>query len=187
MVDPATIVLDPAKVEQERRAQLEPNSPAPAARHSSNPSPRKTADPGEEYRTGIGFKQTGMYREALSKFEAAERDSGYRFKASVQRGLCLKTIGRLDDAAAAFRHALAVNGAKTSDVMHVRYVLGLTLDGMGLRDEARGQYQAIHEADPSFRDVASRVASGERLSTISPRRRSFLSVSWLRSFRETWL
>jgi tetratricopeptide (TPR) repeat protein len=105
------------------------------------------------------LKQAGLYREALKKFEAAEGDPAYHFKASAQRGLCLRAIGKLDDAAVSFHHALAGNGAKATEILHVRYVLAVTLDTLGHRDEAHEQYREIHEADPNFKDIARRIDS----------------------------
>jgi tetratricopeptide (TPR) repeat protein len=178
MVDPATIVLDPANLAGERVVPTQASVPSPGAVSPASPSPRKPVDPAEEYRKGVGLKQKGMFQDAMSKFEAAAKDSGHRFKALVQRGLCLKAIGRLDDAASAFRHALAVTGAPVSDVMHVRYVLGLTLDGLGLPEEARDQFQAIHEVDPAFRDIADRLERG----TGFPHSR----LAWIKSLRLSW-
>ena len=59
-------------------------------------------DPAELYREGLGLKEAGLYREALKKFEAAEGNQAYRFKASAQKGFCLRAIGKLDDAVVYF-------------------------------------------------------------------------------------
>ena len=119
-----------------------------------------------------------MYREALKKFEEAEGDPVYRFKAAAQRGFCLRAIGKLDDAALSFRHALAVNGAKATDILQVRYVLGMTLDTSGHRDEAYEQYRKIHEVDPNFKDIARRIDFADE----SPK----FPLSLLKSLRQNW-
>lgn len=119
-----------------------------------------------------------MYREALKKFEAAEGNQAYRFKASAQKGFCLRAIGKPDDAVVSFRHTLALNGAKASDILHVRYVLGVTLDALGHSDEAQEQYREIHDADPTFKDVAKRIDSVDD----SPR----FPVSFLKSLKQNW-
>ena len=134
--------------------------------------------PAEWYAQGLSLKQAGLYREALKKFEAAERNPAYRFKASAQRGFCLRAIGRLDDAAVSFRHALAVNGANATDILHVRYVLALTLDTMDHRDEAYEQYREIHEADPNFKDIARRIDPADD----SPG----FPLSLFKSLRQNW-
>ena len=130
------------------------------------------------YREGLDLKEAGSYREALEKFEAAEGNQAYRFKASAQKGFCLRAIGKLDDAVVSFRHALALNGAKATDILHVRYVLALTLDTLGHSDEAQAQYREIYEADQNFKDVANRIGFCDD----SPR----IPVSFLKSLRQNW-
>ena len=90
----------------------------------------------------------------------------------------MRAIGKLDDAAVLFRHALSVNGAKTTNILHVRYVLALTLETLGHREEADAQYREIHGADPNFKDVADRIDSVE----YSPR----FPLSLFRSLRQNW-
>jgi hypothetical protein len=60
-------------------------------------------------------------------------------------------------------------------VLHVKYVLGMTLDGLGRNDEADTQYRQIYEADPTFRDIARRL---DRESQSPP--------SWLESLKLRW-
>jgi tetratricopeptide (TPR) repeat protein len=194
-VDPRTVLLDPARLSQESQ-KLAPtptpvtvpvtvrrDTPVPApviVPQDTPPPPAASArkDSAEMYGEGLGLKEAGLYREALKKFEAAERDPVYRFKASAQKGFCLRAIGKLDDAVVSFRHALALNGAKATDILHVRYVLAVTLDTMGHCDGAQEQYREIHEADPTFKDVADRIDSVDD----SPR----FPVSFLKSLRQNW-
>ena len=182
VVDPRTILLDPARLSQESRKPVSAPVPMPASMPQDTPPPSVVAVRenvhAEWYKEGLRLKQTGLYREALKKFEAAEGDPAYRFKASAQRGLCLRAIGKLDDAAVLFRHALSVNGAKTTNILHVRYVLALTLETLGHREEADAQYREIHGADPNFKDVADRIDSVE----YSPR----FPLSLFRSLRQNW-
>jgi type II secretory pathway predicted ATPase ExeA len=182
VVDPRTILLDPARLSQESQKHVPTPVPVPVSVAHDTPVPplASVQENGstELYREGLGLKQAGLYREALKKFEAAERDPAYRFKASAQRGFCLRAIGKLDDAAVSFRHALAVNGAKTSDILHVRYVLALTLDTTGHGDEAYEQYREIHDADPNFKDIASRIGPVDD----SPG----FPLSWFKSLRQNW-
>jgi general secretion pathway protein A len=182
VVDPSSILLDAETLERESR-EWAPASPAQApdplhAMPSPLSPPVPPIDPGNLYRQGLDLKQAGSYREALKKFERAEQDHAYRFKAAAQRGLCLRAIGKLDDAALSFRHAMAVNGAKANDILHVRYVLGLTLESLGKSDEAQTLYQEIYHADPQFRDVADRIdlengATGFPLSLLQSLRRNW--------------
>ncbi|MDN5940391.1 MAG: AAA family ATPase [Nitrospira sp.] len=194
VVDPRTVILDPVRLSEESQ-EREPApvpvivpvpvpvpSPVPApVQHDTPAAPLTSVSENvstELYREGLGLKQAGLYREALKKFKAAEEDPTYRFKAAAQRGFCLRAIGKLDDAATSFRHALAVNGAKTTDILHVRYVLALTLDTSGHCDEAYEQYREIHKADPNFKDIAHRIDSAD-----NPPRFPF---SLFRSLKQNW-
>ncbi|MEI8016458.1 MAG: AAA family ATPase [Nitrospira sp.] len=193
VVDPRTIILDPARLSQESQGGLTPPPipmtvrlgtpvPVPVTVPHETPAPPAASvqekGPSGLYREGLGLKEAGLYREALKKFEAAERDSAYRFKASAQKGFCLRAIGKLDDAVVSLRHALALNGAKSTDILHVRYVLALTLDALDHHAEAQEQYREIHEADPNFKDVAHRVDSVDD----SPR----FPLSIFKSMRQNW-
>jgi general secretion pathway protein A len=182
VVDPRTIILNPARLDQESQQHVLMPALTPVTLPQDPPPPpaasvqeKKSSD---LYREGLALKETGSYREALEKFDAAERDPVYRFKASAQKGFCLRAIGKLDDAALSLRHALDVNGAKATDILHVRYVLARTLDALDHNNEAQEQYREIHDADPNFKDVASRVGSIDD----SPR----LPLSILKSLRQNW-
>lgn len=178
VVDPKAILLDTDRLARESQERVQ----KPAAVRHDTPAQPVAAVPGNAsadlYRQGLDLKRAGSYREALKKFEAAERDPAYRFKAPAQRGFCLRAIGRLEDAAASFRHALAVDGANASDLLYVRYVLALTLDMMDQGDAAQEQYREIHEADPNFRDIASRMQSVDN----SPR----FPLSLFKSLKQNW-
>ena len=182
VVDPGTISLDPARLNQESKKLAPTPPPVPKAVPQDTP-PAETAgggeeDPAEMYRKGLDLKEARSYREALKKFEAAEKNQAYRFKASAQKAFCLRAIGKLDDAVISFRHALALNGAKAADILHVRYVLALTLDTMGHSDEAQALYREIYDADPNFKDVANRIASLDD----SPG----FPASFLKSLKQNW-
>jgi tetratricopeptide (TPR) repeat protein len=181
-VDPRTVILDPIRLSQESQEQVPASTPVRVSAPPNTPPPPvatvQEKAPTLLYREGLGLKEAGLYREALKKFEAAEGDLVYRFKAAAQKGFCLRAIGKFDDAITTFRHALAVNGAKTTDILHVRYVLALTLDAVNHRDEAQEQFREIHEADPNFKDVANRIGSLDD----SPG----FPVSFLKSLKQNW-
>lgn len=196
VVDPRTIILNPARLDLESQQHVpmpaavslpvpvRRNAPAPpfVTMPQDTPSPPAALatenGPSELYRDGLGLKEKGSYREALKKFDAAEKDPTYRFKASAQKGFCLRAIGKLDDATQSLRHALDVNGAKVSDILQVRYVLARTLDTLGHNHEAQEQYREIHDADPNFKDVAHRIDSADH----SPQ----FSLSFFKSLKHNW-
>lgn len=182
VADPRNLILDPARLNQESKELASMPTPDPETMPQDTPPPPAASaiedDTAELYREGLDLKEAGSYSEALKKFEAANGAPAYRFKAKAQGGFCLRALGKLDDAVVSFRHALALNGAKATDILQVRYVLALTLDEMGHSDEAQTQYREIHEADPNFKDVASRIASVDDSAKFP--------ISFLKSLRQNW-
>ena len=191
VVDPRTIQLDPDRLAGESQPVRQSSAPVRQAPEVSLPAAAealpKDADGGGAYRQGLDLKRGGQFDEAVERFEAAGQDPQYRFKALAQRGLCLKAIGRLNDAADAFRDALAANEATPSDLLNVRYLFAQTLDSLGETDQARAQYRMIHEINPFYRDISDRVTAMDKTSLFSLLRGSFFQpMSWLRSFKERW-
>ena len=180
VVDPRTLLLDSARLSHESQERVRKPMPVPVSHDVPAISVAAVRENGSTglYKEGLGLKQAGLYREALKKFEAAKCDSAYRFKASAQQGFCLRELGKLDDAVVSFRQALASNGAKATDILHVRYVLALTLDRIGHSTEASDQYRVIHEADPTYRDIASRIDSSN--SSVG------FPLSWFKSLKQNW-
>ncbi len=191
IVDPRTIQLDPERVAREAPVPQSPPPPVPQASEAPHTrtdcaSFREDLDP-QLYQAGLDLKQAGHYVEALKKFEAAGKDPARRFMSTAQQGICLRAIGRLDDAVASFRQALAVNGAKTADLLNVRYLLAQTLDHLGQNQQAQEQYRMIYQVDPLFRDVADRVAEKVEPSSRSYSRGTFLlPMQWMKSLKERW-
>ncbi|MCP9468667.1 MAG: AAA family ATPase [Nitrospira sp.] len=190
-VDPQTIQLDPDQVAGE--SQISP-APPPSTDRTVEIQAARSAEHVElenlgleSYQEGMDLKQSGRYEEAVKKFQAAEQDPTFRFLARVQQGMCLRAAGRLDEAAASFRRALAVNGAKTEDLLNVRYVLGQVLDKMGRFREAQEEYRVIHRVDPLFRDIADRVDGDDpgRGSPAGAGSRS-QAMTWLRTPMAWW-
>ncbi|MCP9440091.1 MAG: AAA family ATPase [Nitrospira sp.] len=159
-VDPKAIQLDDEQLAREALAARHtvaqrPTIERPPMQSVHQPSQQFVA--AHPYQEGLDLKQVGRYEEAVKKFEAAESDPAVCFLATVQQGLCLRSLGRLDRAAASFHRALEADGAKPDDLLNVRYLLAQTLEQLKRGQEAMVQYRLIYEANPLFRDVAERI------------------------------
>jgi type II secretory pathway predicted ATPase ExeA len=132
------------------------------AEPSGNASRHETA---EWYERGLAHKKAGRHKEALHQFSLAAQDESLTFKAMAQAGLCLKSIGRPEEAVTAFRRALQCQRQSTFDTIQVRYLLARMLEGLGRIDETLEHYRWIRREDPGFKDVAERI---ERLSRRRP-------------------
>ncbi|MCP9451558.1 MAG: AAA family ATPase [Nitrospira sp.] len=195
-VDPKTIHLDPEELTKESlvlpsassRRETATSEVARSVHDERRPAATQPYQ-AHPYQEGLDLKQVGRYEEAIKKFAAAEHDPAVRFLSIVQQGLCLRSMNRLEEAASAFQRALTADGARTEDLLNVRYVLAQVFEKMGRVDAAREQFHLIYEADPLFRDVAERIEQKD-----GTKRRSFHSfdhprflswwqvpVSWFKS------
>lgn len=121
--------------------------------------------PAERYERGLALKKAGQHRAAIAQLEMAVADPVLALKAYAQIGLCSKMIGRLEDAVAAFRHALSAPGGSPKETVQILYVLGRTLESLGRVGETLEAYRWIRREEPDYRDVTDRI---ERLSARRP-------------------
>ena len=128
-------------------------------------SSEPVVSPAERYERGLALKMAGQHKAAIAQFEMAVPDPSLALKAHAQIGLCSKTIGRLEDAVAAFRQALTAPGGSPKETVQILYVLGRTLESLGRVGETLEAYRWIRREDPDYRDVTDRI---ERLSTWRP-------------------
>ncbi|MGB4069687.1 MAG: tetratricopeptide repeat protein [Nitrospira sp.] len=118
----------------------------------------------ELYERGFVLMQLRMFHPAIDDFQTAARDARYAGKAYVPMALCLKALGRQEEAVAAFRQALTSPLVSPVEQRHILYQLGQTLESLGRWAESLEVYGWIRTGDPGFRDVAQRmkyVSSGK--------------------------
>lgn len=119
----------------------------------------------ELYERGFVLMELRMFHPAIDDFQTAARDARYAGKAYVPMALCLKALGRHDEAIAAFRRAIMSPMVSPVEQRHILYHLGRLLESLGRCAESLEVYGWISKGDPGFRDVAQRikyVSSGKR-------------------------
>jgi tetratricopeptide (TPR) repeat protein len=126
------------------------------------------------YERGRTLRQSKLYRQALEDFQRATHDPYYTGQAHTQIGLCLRAMGRHDDAITALRYALNSPSLSLEEVLHVHYLLADSLEALGRSAEALEAYNAIRQEDPAFLDVDARI---KRLCGVA---HTFLTRGWLR-------
>ncbi|MBM4126704.1 MAG: tetratricopeptide repeat protein [Nitrospira sp.] len=132
---------------------------------SIDDSSAPVVSPAERYERGLALKKAGQHKAAIAQLEMAVADPTLALKAYAQIGLCSKAIGRLEDAVAAFRHALSAPGGSPRETVQILYVLGRTLESLERVGETLEAYRWIRREEPDYRDVADRI---ERLSARRP-------------------
>ncbi len=111
----------------------------------------------ELYERGLVLMELRMFHPAIDDFQTVARDARYAGKAYVPMALCLKAIGRHEEAVVAFRQAITSPLVSPVEQRHILYQLGQTLESLGRWAESLEVYGWIHEGDPGFRDVAQRI------------------------------
>jgi tetratricopeptide (TPR) repeat protein len=124
------------------------------------------------YERGLLLKKVQIFDMALTEFQQATTDPQQAGKAFAQVGLCLKALGREDDAVRAFRQALETGSFSTLERVHIQYLLAQTLESLDQEFEALMVYRRIRREHPNFQDVDARIQD--------------LSSGRLRSRRRLW-
>jgi tetratricopeptide (TPR) repeat protein len=111
----------------------------------------------ELYERGFVLMELRMFHPAIDDFQTAARDARYAGKAYVPMALCLRALGRHEEAVAAFRRAITSPMVSPVEQRHILYHLGRTLESLGRCVESLEVYGWISKGDPGFRDVAQRI------------------------------
>ncbi|MEQ1845074.1 MAG: tetratricopeptide repeat protein, partial [Nitrospira sp.] len=155
-------------------ARSEPKGPPPSTNPASSP------DPAALYRKALSLKQAGEFSQALALLDRLTDDGVWGIKALGQKGLCLKAIGRYEDALAAFRTALDRPSGSTQDLVSLRYLYARTLESMGRSQEAVDCYRTISRESRQYRDVALRLDQLQPTTTLDDLRKSS-PQTWIQS------
>ena len=89
--------------------------------------------------------------------QQATHDPYYGGRAQIQMGLCLRALGRHDEAVTALREALNSSNLSQKEYTHVLYLLGQCLESLGRSAEAIEAYNRVRQEDPGFLDVETRI------------------------------
>lgn len=111
----------------------------------------------DRYERGRTLRQAKMYDQALAELGHASRDPHYAGPAQTQLGLCLRAMGRHEEAVAALRQALHAQNLSPDEYLHVLYLLGQCLESLGRYAEAIEAYNWLRHEQAGFLDVESRI------------------------------
>ena len=111
----------------------------------------------EWYERGRTLRKAKMYSQALVDLRHASEDPNYAGQAHTQIALCLRAMGRHEEAVAALRYALDSTSISQVEAVHALYLLGQSLETLGRSAEALEAYNAVRQEDASFLDVEARI------------------------------
>jgi len=180
--DPASI--EPGQNESdEETAEVLANLPVASGQATSPTSTtdgRAAVDPAVSYREALALKQAGEFSRAIALFDGLVADEVWGVKALGQIGLCLKAIGRYEEALSAYRAALDRPSGSAQDLISLRYVYARTLESMGRSKEAVECYRTIGRDGRNYRDVAVRIDQLQSSTTVDAEALA-ASQTWLQS------
>jgi tetratricopeptide (TPR) repeat protein len=146
----------------------------------------RAIDPAERYERGLALKKAGLYEAAIEQFQAAACDPALALKAHANIGLCFKSVGRNDDAIAAFRQALHCSARSSRETVQILYVLGRTLESLGRIAETLEAYRWIRREDPGYRDVAGRIEQLSSRRSVPGKKSAAGDSSWVGGVLKSW-
>jgi len=117
----------------------------------------KTTSAREHYERGRTLRQAKMYAQALAELQHATQDPNFAGQARTQLGLCLRAMGRHEDAVTALRQALHSPSLSPGEYVHVLYLMGQCLESLGRPAEAIEAYNWVRQEDAGFLDVGARI------------------------------
>jgi len=138
----------------------------------------------ERYERGRTLRQNKMYDQALADLQQAIKDPNYAGQAYTQTALCLRALGRHDEAVAALRYALDSTSISPNESLHVLYLLGQSFESLGRYAEAIEAYNWVRQEDAGFLDVDTRIKRlcGARQSVFTRPLKAVDLVTFGRSF-----
>jgi len=148
------------------------------------------------YERGLALKKVQIFDMAITEFREAAKDPEQAGKAFAQMALCLKRLGRDQEAVAALYEALARESFSHIARVHMQYLLAQMLESLDRASEALVVYRTIRREHPNFQDVGDRIQDlstrkvaarahqgrdGTKLwSYVKPQLTSVINQSWQR-------
>ncbi|MBQ9239204.1 MAG: tetratricopeptide repeat protein [Treponema sp.] len=111
------------------------------------------------YYLGKILKETKDYGGAIKAFEKAQRDTEYRQKALIERGICFMLGNMIDNAIPEFQRAIELDKGNTkNDTLHARYFLAACYEKVRKIEKALEQWEKIYAKNHAFRDVTTKLS-----------------------------
>ncbi len=108
------------------------------------------------YDLGQAFKEMGLFDEAINEFRQASQDPSRRVECLILQCACVRDRGDVEKANAMLL-ALLQPGLGDEEICAVKYELATGYEAAGKNNEANILLNEIHEANPGFRDIHSRL------------------------------
>jgi tetratricopeptide (TPR) repeat protein len=121
----------------------------------------KKEDEDTHYNLGVAYREMGLLDDAISEFNMTNEGEPKFIQSRYMLGLCFLEKGDFETAINEIQNALGYSYSfgEASDVrIGMHYDLGLAYQGVGNTQAALEEFQKVHNLDPSYREVATKVS-----------------------------
>ena len=118
----------------------------------------KVDDYDTHYNLGIAYKEMMLIDPAIEEFKIAMGDPERTLECCSMLSICEQARGDLAAAVSWLQQGILAPGFPPEDCVGLRYDLGEIYLLQGHKDLALEEFNAVHEMDPDYRDVAARLA-----------------------------
>jgi tetratricopeptide (TPR) repeat protein len=117
----------------------------------------------------------GLMEEGIAEFTLAEKSPTRRLNAVSMIALCLREMGRFDEAALRLRTGISLAVEGSEDQKGFLYDLATLHEQAGRAADAQDALRRLLDIDPGYRDVAARVRAATPGASTAPRKKSKVS------------
>lgn len=127
--------------------------------------PLDLGDLESHYDLGVGYKEMGMYNQAIKEFEVAAANPQRRLDCLTLQAVCRREKGEFDQAQDLLERGLSLTVLNRAERITLCYELAFLLETTGEIDRAVELYREVQSTNPTFHDVALRLfaLTGEEL------------------------
>lgn len=110
------------------------------------------------YNLGIAYREMGLYDDAISEFEKAEREPSRFVDCQTLKGLCFSDKNDYSSAERMLQQALDSQYLEDIQRLNLGYELGLLYERADRLNDALVSYRNVFSLDNNYRDVGDKIA-----------------------------
>jgi tetratricopeptide (TPR) repeat protein len=110
------------------------------------------------YNLGIAYREMGLYDDAISEFEKAEREPSRFVDCQTLKGLCFSDKNDYSNAERMFQQALDSQYLEDIQRLNLGYELGLLYERADRLNDALISYRNVFSLDNNYRDVGDKIS-----------------------------
>ena len=109
------------------------------------------------YDLGMAYMEMGLYDEAISEFQIAQKGASIELKSLEMIALCYLEKSEPAEAVRELTRALELPGHGPDETISIRYNLGMAHERLGNLDRALQHYEEVHVLNVDFLKVSTKV------------------------------